>query len=240
MSVALEHPNVVHLPISAACPDCPGARLGVFTELIRGENRACAFETVTLAARAFAPPSWSERHAFGLVRRGVLVRQRAARDGHAVAIDAAGPGCVFPIEPRESRSSESVSSDYAATDVIVCLCPRAALDETSQSVARDLLAMQQAALSRVERFTQARGAPSVKRAVAGLLCVLSDTLSPPRRRDRLPAGLQQRDLARLIGVRHETFCRVLGDLERQGAVRRDAEGLLLLDRAMLENIDGNS
>lgn len=41
----------------------------------------------------------------------------------------------------------------------------------------------------------------------------------------LPSGLQQRDLARLAGVRHESFCRSLGKFERAGLVKRAPEGL---------------
>lgn len=225
---------------AAACPDCPGARLGTFEEIVGATKRACAFETVTVEARAFVPPSWSERYAFGLVRRGVLIRQRVDTAGRAIAVDAAGPGCIFPIEERDPESAESAPCDYAATDLIVCVLPRAAFEQalaTTKNVGREMLAMQHAALRRVERLTQARGAATVRERVASLLCVLADTLSPPRRRERLPAGLQQRDLARLLGVRHETFCRVLGDLEREGAIRRDPDGLLLLDREMLERIE---
>ena len=59
--------------------------------------------------------------------------------------------------------------------------------------------------------------------------MLAETLSPPRVRKRLPAGLQQRDLAKLIGLRHETFCRVLGQLESEGVIERDPDGILLVD-----------
>ncbi len=213
---------------SAGCPDCPGARLGRFEALIGADKPSCAFETVKVPARAFVPPGWAERHAFGLVRRGVLIRQRA-EGGSTVAVDAAGPGCVVPLEA-------GASADYAATDLLVCLMPRAVFERAlaDAAVGRDLIDMQASTLSRVERLAAARGAASVRERVVQLLCALADTLSPPRRRERLPAGLQQRDLARLVGVRHETFCRVLGELEREGAIERDPDGLRLLDRAVLE------
>ncbi|MCZ7682820.1 MAG: Crp/Fnr family transcriptional regulator [Sandaracinaceae bacterium] len=215
--------------VLGACPDCPACRLSVFTAILGAPQSACAFDVASIEARAQVPAGWSERYAFGMVRRGVLIRQRAEA-GRATAVDAAGPGCVFPIEAEPS-------SDYAATDLLVCLMPKATYEraiETEPSFARDLLAMQQAALARVERITHARGAPTVRERVASLLCVLADTLTPPRRRERLPSGLQQRDLARLLGVRHETFCRILGDLEREGAIRRDTDGIAIVDRDGLE------
>jgi CRP-like cAMP-binding protein len=221
---------------AAACPDCPGARLGTFEDLVGATKHACAFDTATIDARAFVPPSWGTRYAFGMVRRGVLIRQRVDSAGNATAVDAAGPGCVFPIDD-ETRSTASAVCDYAATDLIVCLCRRESLERTldeSTRTGRELVQMHRAALERVERLTQARGAGTVKQKVCGLLLALADTMSPPRVRDRLPSGVQQRDLSRLVGVRHETFCRVLGVLEREGAIAREADGLVIADRACLE------
>lgn len=222
-------------PYTAACPDCPGGRLGVLRDLVGDTKHECAFETASIEGRAFVPASWADRHAFGLVRRGVLIRQRLDDAGRATAIDAAGPGCMFPIEATR-HTGISVSCDYAATDLIVCLCPRAVLENVldgSSKAGRDMLALQLTALDRVERLTQARGAPTVRQRVASLLIVLSDTLSPPRTRERLPSGLQQRDMSKLLGVRHETFCRVLRELESEGAIERDPDGLLLINREAL-------
>jgi len=222
-------------PYAAACPDCPGSRLGILRDLIGDTKAACSFETATVEGRAFVPASWTDRHAFGLVRRGVLIRQRLDEAGRATAIDAAGPGCMFPIESREPGKS-SITCDYAATDLIVCLCPAQVLDDVldeSNVAGRDMLRLQLDAMERVERLAQSRGAPTVHDRVASLLLVLSETLSPPRTRERLPPGLQQRDMSKLLGVRHETFCRVLKKLETAGAIERDSDGLLILDRTLL-------
>lgn len=226
------------LPVhyAAACPDCPGARLGTFEDLVGATKHTCAFDTATIEARAFVPPSWGAKYAFGMVRRGVLIRQRLDAAGNATAVDAAGPGCVFPIDDK-AQSSVSAPCDYAATDLIVCLCRRESLDRTldeSTRAGKELVQMHLAALERVERLTQARGAGTVKQKVCGLLLALADTLSPPRVRDRLPPGVQQRDLSRLVGVRHETFCRVLGALEGEGAIARAPDGLVIADRDRLE------
>jgi CRP-like cAMP-binding protein len=236
------HPAGPCLPpqYAAACPDCPGARLGTLQEIVGATKHTCAFETVAVEGRAYVPPGWGDRYAFGLVRRGVVIRQRADTAGRAVAVDAAGPGCLFAIE-EPAHSGESVPCDYAATDMIVCLLPRAAFGralDTTDNVSRELIALQQQSIRRVERLTQARGASTVRERIAALLCVLSDTLSPPRRRERLPPGLQQRDLARLLGIRHETLCRVLGELEKESVVRRDPDGLLILDHRALEQMEG--
>lgn len=229
----------VHLPVhyTAACPDCPGSRLGLLEDLVGPTKSSCAFETATVEARAYVPAGWTGRHAFGWVRRGVLVRQRVDAQGRAIAVDAAGPGCIFPIEGDYDTRPTSAPCDYAATDLIVCLCPSAAVEralDDASPVGRELLALHHAALERVERITQARGAGSVRERVASLIGALADTLSPPRTREQLPSGLQQRDLAKLVGVRHETFCRVLGELEREGIVQRETEGIRIVDRRALD------
>jgi len=214
----------------AACPDCPGGRRGVLEVLVGRTKSTCRFETAVVDERAFAPASWNERYGFGLVRRGVLVRQRVDAEGFATAIDAAGPGCLFWID----RGGAELG--YAATDLIVCLCPRASLDDALErhtEIGRDLLRLQREANLRVERLTEARGAPTVRARVARLLRVLSETLSPPRTRTRLPSGLQQRDMSKLLGVRHETFCRALKKLETAGAIQRSPDGIAILDPSLL-------
>jgi CRP-like cAMP-binding protein len=190
---------------------------------------------VKVEARAFTPSVWLEHHAFGLIRRGVLIRQRLDDAGVAIAVDAAGPGCMFPIDPSH-RTGLSVACDYAATDLIVCLCPTRVVDDVlddSRSVGRDLLALHAATLDRVERIAQCRGTRNTRSRVASLILVLCDTLSPPRTRSSLPAGLQQRDMSKLLGIRHESFNRALRELEEEGAVVRDQGVITIVDRALL-------
>jgi DNA-binding IclR family transcriptional regulator len=91
-------------------------------------------------------------------------------------------------------------------------------------------------LDRLERIAQARSRPSALARVAALLTALADTLSPPRRLPCIPAALQQRDLAALLAMRHESVCRAIQDLAREGLVRRDHEGLHLRDRERLEAV----
>jgi hypothetical protein len=46
--------------------------------------------------------------------------------------------------------------------------------------------------------------------------------------------LQQRDLAALLGMRHESVCRAMQILARRGAIARTSDGLRLLDRECLK------
>ena len=216
----------------AACPDCPGPRLELLESLVGATRSECLLETGSVAARAPLPAAWSTRYEFGIVRRGVIIRQRLDASGRATAVDAAGAGCLLPL-----RSAGRAVAGYAAIDSMVCLCPTSTAKRTLVKDTRlgaDLLQLQSDALERIERIAHARGRPSARARVAALLCALADCLSPPRQRECLPAGLQQRDLAALVGVRHETLCRVLGTLERSGGIERHPDGLRLLDRGAIE------
>lgn len=215
------------------CLDCPATRTSCFSGLLpavseREGARSCAFVKATLPARAALPLAWIERHAFVLVRRGVLVRVRGDASGEIAAVDCAGPGAYVALP----ASPDLRELGYAATELMVCLCPRdvtAHFLQNDLEHARDVVNAMTSALERMERLAFARAQPTAERRVASLLAAIADTLAPPRRKQRLPHGLQQRDLARLAGVRHESFCRVLGDLERRGLVRRDPAGLEILD-----------
>lgn len=215
-------------PYTAACVDCPAGRVGSFEQIVaETAQMPCAFVKGQLAARAPLPLSWAERHAFVLVRRGVLVRHRADELGGAVATDCAGPGC-FVSFPTELASADL---GYAATELLVCLCPRDTAEhlvDSSPTATRDVVRGMSAAIDRIERFSHARAQSSATGRVAATLACVADTLAPPRRRATLPSGLQQRDLARLAGVRHESFCRALGELESRGLVKRSTDGIEIL------------
>jgi hypothetical protein len=215
-----------------ACPDCPAHHDGVFSALLPEGPRPCALRVASLANREPLPAAWSGRYALALVRRGIVVRQRVDRSGHATAVDAVGSGSALLL-----GSSESDVSGYAAGDAVLCLCPARALEADTcgaLGTARDLARLQARAIDRMERIAQARSRPTLGERVAHLLCTLADTLSPGRRLDVIPADLQQRDLAALLGARHESVCRALGWLENAGAARRSPTGIVLRSRDLLE------
>ena len=218
---------------ASVCPDCPAARSGILGQLVgRGQER-CAFRCLFVGARQPLPPRWFGSYGLALVRRGVVIRQRVDSHGSATAIDAVGPGGAIPL----SKGGDASSSGYAADDVLLCLCPRrplrAAIDAGAPSSA-EIVELVAASLERVERIAAARCRATAVARVAVLLCALADTLSPPRRLTCIPAALQQRDLAALLSMRHESVCRALSVLARRGAVERSDDGFRLCDRAQLE------
>jgi hypothetical protein len=216
------------------CPDCPVPR-GSLGALIDAESAHCELRCLFVPARHPLPPRWYAAYGLALVRRGVLVRQRMDAGGSAVAIDAIGPGGAAPM----LECSDAPSGGYAADDVLVCLVPRSALQaaiDAGSPAASQVVGLHAAALERVERIADARGRATALGRVAALLCALADTLAPPRRLDTVPPALQQRDMALLLSMRHESVCRAVGILARRRWVERGADGMRLLQRARLESV----
>jgi len=218
---------------ASICPDCPATRNRVLEQLVGTGRERCEFRCLFVGARQPLPPRWFATYGLALVRRGVVVRQRVDADGSATAIDVIGPGGAIPV----SEGGDASNSGYAVDDALLCLCPRrplrAAIDAGAPTSAQ-VVALHAAALDRVERIAQARSRSTAIARVAVLLCALADTLSPPRRLTCFPAALQQRDLAALLALRHESVCRAMSALARRGALVRTDEGIRLLDRARLQ------
>jgi CRP-like cAMP-binding protein len=219
--------------LRGVCPDCPVKPRGALGALVDPKTSRCALRCLFVPARHPLPPRWFGAYGLALVRRGILVRQRVDAGGSATSVDAVGPGGAAPL----LDSGEATSGGYAADDSLVCLLPKAALKgalDAGAPTAGHVVTLHLAALERVERIADARGRSTAHGRVAALLCALADTLAPPRRLDTVPVALQQRDMASLLTMRHESVCRALGALERRRWLVRGSEGIRLLDRPHLE------
>ena len=218
------------------CPDCPATRNGVLQELVSNRDRPCAFRCVAIGARQPLPSGWSRGYSLALVRRGAVIRQRIDKSGVATAVDAVGPGAATPL----SAGSEDGCEGYTTEDTLICICPTPTLSsavDAGAPTSGQIVDLYRAVLDRVERMAQARARSSALSAVAAALCALSDTLSPPRRLDVIPSMLQQRDLAALLAMRHESVCRALRVLSDRGAIFRSPDGTRIVDRGLLETIE---
>ncbi len=207
-------------------------RRGVLQDLVGESRESCLLVCRPVEAREPIPASWGRESWFGLVRRGIVIRQCVDGGGHVTAVDAAGPGCLLPLYGSQG------SQGFAVSHLLVCLVHEAPLHQWIASrpqVGMDLLRLQREATRRVERYAAARTRAAARSRLAAVLCILQDTLSPTRKLSAIPSELQQRDLAALLGMRHETVCRVLGGFEREGIVRKGPEGIEILDRAALES-----
>jgi hypothetical protein len=216
-----------------ACPDCPASRSRILGQLLANGTGRCALRCLFVGARQALPPRWFGSYGLALVRRGIVIRQRVDSDGVATAVDAIGPGSAIPL----SEGGYLSNAGYAVDDALLCLCPKRPLREAVDAGAptsAEVVTLHAAALDRVERIAQARSRLSAVGRVAALLCALADTLSPSRRLNCIPAAVQQRDLAALLAMRHESVCRAMRILAYLGALVRTEEGVRLLDRNRLE------
>ena len=219
------------------CVECPALRAGCLHGMLGRSSAECRFETVTIEARApFLLPSDSSFR-LGLVRRGVLLRERPGRAERRVGVDVVGTGHAFYLDPS-SASEAPVHLGYAVTRTLLCLCRDAALTDglgESGRTAVELHELAMQALSRVERLSEARGRSDANARLAALLCVLADTLcTRGGAQTRLPDGLQQRDFARLLSILQESACSTLSLLSVRGLMHHRPTVIELLDRAALE------
>ncbi|AKU95819.1 hypothetical protein AKJ09_02483 [Labilithrix luteola] len=203
-----------------------------FEGLVQRES-GCAFRCLAVPARQPLPERWRADYGFALVRRGIVVRQRVDSTGRATSIDIAGPGSALPI----GAEADDGAGGYAVDDVMLCLCPTSSLDAAVASGAagaRDVVNAQATILRRVERIAEARSRASATSRVAAMLLAIGDTLSPGRALNIIPSAIQQRDLASLLALRHESVCRSVASLEEKHLVQRGDSGLTLVDRRALE------
>lgn len=222
----------MNLTKSRPCPDCPALRHHLLEGLV-DRPTGCAFRCLPIEARQPLPTRWRGEYSLALVRRGIIVRQRVDGTGRATSIDIAGPGSAIPI----ASLGEDGASGYAVDDVLLCLAPTGVLDATvaeGNKGARDVVTAHGSMMERVERIAEARGQLAANARVGRLLLALSDTLIPERQLMTLPSSIQQRDLAALLALRHESVCRSIASLERRKVVQRGPQGLAIVDRAALE------
>ncbi len=221
------------------CPDCPMTRVGVLAELLPPQLASCALRCLSVRARAPLPGRWFEEFGFGVVRRGIIFRQRIDVHGRATVIDAVGAGGLIPLGMSTDDDEDASVGAYAVNDVLLCAAPvdslSAAMD-TNPQTPRDVLRLHAQAIHRMERLGHARGRMTVIERIAAMLAALVDCLCPFRKTDVITADVQQSDLAALVSARQETVCRALGALERRGLIARTDEGIRIVDRQGLQAV----
>jgi hypothetical protein len=160
------------------------------------ENR---LECIAFDERAELPASLFTRYAFGIVRRGVLVRERFDPSGGRTAVDVAGRGAYVPLGLARGGTG------YAASRVLLCVYRETNLEGlASEGGLVDLMKLASETLERVERIAEARGRATAAARIEALHDTLKECLGPHGLEDLL-----QRDIAALWGMRTETVCRTL-------------------------------
>lgn len=233
ISVTQEQQRGVNNGCRSHCIDCPAVRGEVLGNVIGAGLDECRFETLTVESRSPMPDTTLEAGTLVMVRRGVVIRQRLDQSGRAVAFDAVGPGAAYFV-------TEGDQAAYAVDRTLVCSCSKDVLLHglrTSNRGLDDLHGLHCQTSYRMERLADARGRQHVRSRVAALLCVLSDTLSPNSgKREHLPSGILQRDLAALVSTRHESVCRIMRELAQDAIVAHGPDGIQIIDRERLASL----
>lgn len=231
-------PSLAVLPRASSqrCSGCPGDREGLFDTMISTGRSACAFLNAVLEPRAQLPERWFGERSTAIVRRGLVLRTRTDASGRVQGVDLAGPGHLIPL--WASTEPGAMPGGFAVGRAHLCLSLEGsvdrAIDRHDDAHARDvhdLIRLQREATRRVERFAEARGRRGSEARVAAVLAVVIDEFGFV---NAIPEELQQRDLALLLGIRHESVCRSLAILERRGLVSSREDGLWVHDRAALD------
>jgi CRP-like cAMP-binding protein len=209
-------------------------------EVLVDQPAGCAMRCLSVGARQQLPIRWHHEFSLALVRRGIVVRQRLDRVGRVASIDIAGPSSVIPV----AALAEHDTSAYAVDDVMLCLACEETLALAQEAPAprvgagksgiHDLVRAQTMMRERVERIAEARARTAAISRVACLLLAIVDTLTPAQPRPTIPLSVQQRDLAALVALRHESVCRSLAELEARGIIARTSTALVIVDRPRLE------
>jgi hypothetical protein len=176
---------------------------------LAGDTNYCSSKLACIAieARAELPPTLFGRYAFGIVRRGVIVRERLDTNGARIAVDAAGRGAYVPLGRARGYAG------YAACRTLLCVYREPNLDSMNGrgDLGMDLMTLASETLDRVERIADARGRSTARERVDALCSTLQECLGP-----HAFEQLLQRDLAALLGMRTETVCRVLRARDSRG------------------------
>ena len=126
---------------SAHCPDCPAVRGNVLMDLVDRPD-GCSMRSMTLEPRQVIPMHWFSRYQVGMVRRGILIRQRCDADGRSTAVDVVGTGCLFPVRLGTAiATGDNTPAGYAVTRSLVCLASEQAVESSfveGGSSARDV------------------------------------------------------------------------------------------------------
>lgn len=219
------------LPRPRICPDCPATHAQLLEPLVEKAS-GCAFRCLSVAARSPLPSRWRGEFGVALIRRGIVMRQRLDAQGHASAVDIAGPGSAILLGAPEDDGAAA----YAVDDTMLCLLPTPTLEgavDGGGQEARDVMRAHLAMTARIERLAEARSRTTSTARVAGMLVAIAETLSPMRMLEVVPSAIQQRDIAALVALRHESVCRALHSLTKSGAIERSRQGLRIVNRDIL-------
>jgi CRP-like cAMP-binding protein len=159
--------------------------------------------------------------------------------GREVILEIFGPG--DPLGAVVAYEGRPYPATAIATEPAVCLlvrrAPFFALLERHPTLVRGYLTgMARRIVELTRRIPEVAGG-RVETRFAHLFLKLSDRMGSPVPEGRfIPMALSRQDLADLTGTTIETCIRIMSRWGKEGVVRTEREGFVILDRAALERL----
>ena len=174
-----------------------------------------------------------------LIVRGVVKLVRALESGRDIIVELLGRGDLF---------GESALADGAMYDTrAVCVHPSTVLAIPREAAlrflaahpeaVRNLLALMNESVVRAHRRVEDLAVFGVRQRIARFLIRLADWAGrADQGRTVVPVALSRQELAALVGTTMETAIRVMSGLRREGLVQPARRGIVLPNRAALEQL----
>lgn len=170
-----------------------------------------------------------------LIAEGQVLLCRNGTDGEDYSLYLLGPGQLFG-EGALHPECQSLVTARAITDGSAYVIPAALLPRLFQfypELSRQLVNLLSVRLERAHCRLDVTRISDAKARLLSLLYAMADYDGQPSGSEIwMPLPLTQAELGQMIGLARETVARILGQLEREGSIRRDGRRGLWLTRAV--------
>lgn len=168
-----------------------------------------------------------------LIDEGQVLLCRTGADDEDYSLYLLGPGQLFG-EGALHPECQSLVTARAITDGSAYVLPAALLPRLFQfypELSRHIVNLLSVRLERAHRRLDVTRLADARARLLALLYAMADYSGQPAGSEIwMPLPLTQAELGQMIGLARETVARILGQLERDGAIRRDGRRGLWLTR----------
>ena len=229
----MNHEKNEALRLLAESPLCRG---------IAPEIVAALAQNATLVERARGEELYSDgapAAALFLVSRGVVKLLQALDTGRDVIIELAGRGDLIAeaaLTEQETYATRAVCV-HPTTALAIPRADALAFVADNPAAVRNVVALLHACIRRARQRVEDMAVFGVRQRIARFLVRLADWTGRQEAAGVVvPVALSRQELAALTGTTVETAIRVMSALRREGLVEPARRGIVLRDRAELEQL----
>jgi CRP-like cAMP-binding protein len=236
---ALAEPSLVIHEMTEAqellgdAPICRGVTPAIVADLARN---------ATLVHKARGEELYSDTAPAGalfLISRGVVKLLQALDSGRDIIIELAGRGDIIgeaALTEQDLYGTRAVCV-HPTTALMIPRADAAAYVANNPEAVRNVVALLHACIRRARQRVEDMAVFGVRQRIARFLVRLADWTGRPEDGNVLvPVALSRQELAALTGTTVETAIRVMSALRQQGLVEPARRGIVLRDRAELEQL----